>query len=127
LSDTATNLFLIALEDTHEIGYAKMRRDRTYDEFKGEKAIEIERIYVQQEFQKKKIGKLLMDECIKLARQEKNKWLWLAVNNENKKALGFYFAYGFETFGTKKFKLGTAIDEDLLMKLDLAQLKTNNP
>ena len=119
LSDVKTNLFLLASEDDNPIGYAKMRRDRIYDEFKGEKAIEIERIYVKNEYQKKKIGKLLMDRCIELAKQENNRWIWLGVNNENKKAMDFYPRYGFEIFGTKKFKLGTAEDEDFLMKLNL--------
>jgi ribosomal protein S18 acetylase RimI-like enzyme len=120
LSDTKTNLFLLALDDTSPIGYAKMRRDRNYDEFKREKAIEIERIYVKQEFQKKKIGKLLMDRCIELAKLEKSCWLWFGVNNENIKAMNFYTSYGFTIFGTKKFKLGNAEDEDNLMKLNLA-------
>jgi ribosomal protein S18 acetylase RimI-like enzyme len=119
LEDSTTNLFLLALEDNLAIGYAKMRRDRTYDEFNGTKAIEIERIYVKKEFQQKKIGKLLMDRCIELAKMEKNHWLWLGVNNENIKAMNFYTSYGFEIFGTKKFKLGNAEDEDNLMKLNL--------
>ncbi len=129
LADTSGNLFLLALEDAHTIGYAKMRRDRTYEDFKGEKAIEIERIYVKEEYQKKKIGKLLMDRCIELAKGEDNHWLWLGVNNENKKAMNFYVSYGFEIFGTKKFKLGAAEDEDFLMKLNLLsehQLRTKN-
>lgn len=117
VSDAFTNIFLLAYESEKLIGYAKMRRDRTYSEFQGEKAIEIERIYVKREFQGKKVGKLLMDRCIEIAKSENSVWLWLGVNNENIKATRFYFRYGFEVFGTKKFKLGNAEDEDLLMKL----------
>src|SRR6266576_2258501 len=40
LSDSTRNLFLLAQEDNQPIGYVKMRRDRTYEEFKGEKVIE---------------------------------------------------------------------------------------
>jgi len=115
--NTRINLFLVAADQARAIGYVKMRRDRTYDEFKNEKAIEIERIYVRKEFQEQKIGTMLMDRCIAIAKSENNRWLWLAVNDENEKAIKFYQKYGFKVFGTKKFKLGTAEDEDFLMKL----------
>ena len=117
LSASDTNLFLSARLNAKTIGYAKMRRDRTYDEFKGEKVIELERIYVKLEYQEKKIGKLLMDKCIEIAKSENSVWLWLGVNNENFKATQFYKKYGFRIFGTKKFQLGNAEDEDFLMKL----------
>jgi ribosomal protein S18 acetylase RimI-like enzyme len=125
LENASANIFLLAYHRQEAIGYVKMRRDRTYGEFKNEKAIEIERIYVKEEFQKKKIGKLLMDQCIEIAKAENNKWLWLGVNNENKKAMNFYKNYGFEIFGTKKFKLGNAEDEDFLMKLSLSSSDKN--
>src|SRR5437762_3276482 len=44
LLNVSNNLFLLAFANDHLTGYAKMRRDRTYDEFTGTKAIEIERI-----------------------------------------------------------------------------------
>lgn len=120
ISDTTVNVFLLAFVAQKSIGYAKMRRDRSYSEFNREKAIEIERIYVKREYHGKKIGKLLMDKCIEIAQSENSVWLWLGVNNENHKATRFYFRYGFEIFGTKKFKLGNAEDEDFLMKLKIS-------
>src|SRR6185295_7918913 len=47
ISDTKNNLFFLARHEGKIIGYVKMRRDRTYEEFKGARAIEIERIYVK--------------------------------------------------------------------------------
>jgi len=119
ISADDANIFFIVTGDNEAIGYAKLRRDRTYNEFRGMKNIEMERIYVKQKFQGLKLGKLLMDRCIEFAVNESCDWLWLAVNNENFKAISFYKKYGFITFGTKKFRLGNAEDEDLLMKLDL--------
>jgi len=114
-----TNIFFLALIDGETIGYAKMRRDRNYDEFNNEKVIEVERIYVRKECQGKKFGKLLMDHCIEAAKSENCTWIWLGVNEENYTAIRFYRKYGFEVFGTKQFKLGSAIDTDFLMKLRL--------
>ncbi|HRH65841.1 MAG TPA: GNAT family N-acetyltransferase [Bacteroidia bacterium] len=113
------NTFLFVLAGNNPVGYAKIRRDRTYDEFNGAKVIEVERIYVYRKFQKQKAGIALMDECLRIAREEKNEWIWLGVNIDNHKAINFYKRYGFEIFGSKMFKLGDAEDEDYLMKLKL--------
>ena len=80
----------------------------------------MERIYVLKKYQDKKIGKALMDESFRLAKAGNYEWIWLGVNEENYKAIEFYKRYGFEVFGTKQFILGTAVDEDLLMKCKIA-------
>jgi diamine N-acetyltransferase len=115
----AGNTFLLEYYNNELIGYVKLRTDRTYDEFKNESAIEIERIYVKHQYHGMKAGKALMDMSIDIAKKGNYAWLWLGVNDENNKAIDFYKKYGFTIFGTKTFKLGTAVDEDYLMKLKL--------
>jgi ribosomal protein S18 acetylase RimI-like enzyme len=114
--ENSTNIFFIAEYNDEPIGYCKMRNDRTYDEFKNEKAFEIERIYVLKSFQRKKVGKQLMDYSIDYARKNNYKWLWLGVNIDNITAIAFYKIYDFKIFGEKAFQLGTAVDNDYLMK-----------
>jgi ribosomal protein S18 acetylase RimI-like enzyme len=114
--ENPANTFLLASIDDQVIGYAKIRRDRTYDEFKGESAIEIERIYVFNQYQSQKVGKLLMDECLRISTEENFTWIWLGVNIDNHKAINFYRSYGFTVFGEKGFQLGDAVDTDYLMK-----------
>ncbi len=116
IEDFAINTFLIASTAEKIIGYAKLRRDRSYDEFKNETAIEIERIYVAKDWQGLKVGKVLMDNCLEIALNEKFYWIWLGVNIDNLKAINFYKQYGFEIFGEKSFQLGEANDSDYLMK-----------
>ncbi len=113
------NLFYLAFIEDEAVGYSKMRWDRSYDEFNGERAIEIERIYVLQSWQAKKIGKELMDHCLKYAIERNFQWLWLGVNIDNHKAIDFYKKYDFEIFGEKSFQLGEAVDNDYLMKRKL--------
>jgi diamine N-acetyltransferase len=110
------NTFFLAFAGDVAIGYCKMRCDRTYDEFKNEPAIEIERIYVLKSWHGKKAGKALMDRCIEYAEQQKYSWLWLGVNIDNVTAIDFYKKYGFTIFGEKSFQLGEAVDNDYLMK-----------
>lgn len=115
----AGNTFLLATYADETVGYVKLRTGRTYDEFKGARAIELERIYIKHQHHGKKWGKALMDKCIDIARNGKYEWLWLGVNTENHKAINFYKQYGFTIFGTKSFTLGAADDDDYLMKLKL--------
>jgi len=119
LKNDAVNTFLLAYAGDELAGYAKLRNDRTYEQLKGARALEMERIYVLKKFQDKKAGKAMMDESIQIARTGRYECLWLGVNQENFKAIDFYKRYGFEIFGTKQFILGTAVDEDFLMKLVL--------
>ena len=119
LSNTSSFTFLLIYVDEVLAGYAKLRNDRTCAELKDQKALELERIYVLKEFQDKKIGKALMDESIRISQEGGYDWIWLGVNQENFKAIEFYKRYGFEVFGTKKFILGTAVDDDFLMKMKL--------
>jgi ribosomal protein S18 acetylase RimI-like enzyme len=116
IENTEVNTYLLAVEDVLALGYAKMRNDRIYEEFRGERALEIERIYVRKEYQDKKIGKALMDRCLQIAAAENYRWLWLGVNIDNLKAINFYKRYGFTIFGEKAFQLGDAVDNDYLMK-----------
>ena len=52
------NTFYIAFIDQLAVGYIKLRRDRTYDEFKNQKTLEIERLYVLMEWQAEKLARL---------------------------------------------------------------------
>ena len=113
------NTFFVAISENKAVGYVKLRNDRTYEEFKNERVIELERLYVLKEWQKKKVGKALMDESLKMACEQRYKWMWLGVATENFKALKFYKQYGFTIFGEKIFKLGEALDTDFLMKKKL--------
>jgi len=113
------NTFLVAKAGPEVVGYAKLRRDRTHETFAKEQAIELERIYVACNYQDRKIGQALMDECLSIARKEGYAWFWLGVNIDNVKAIAFYKRYGFEIFGRKQFRLGNAVDDDYLMKLKL--------
>ena len=119
IKNSEVNTFLLAYVEDELAGYAKLRNDRTYDKLKGKRSLEMERIYVLKKFQDQKIGKALMDESLSISKQGKYEVIWLGVNQENIKAIDFYKKYGFEVFGTKKFILGTAVDEDFLMKKEL--------
>ena len=114
ISDAANTFFLVLLNDK-AIGYAKLRPSLFSEEIPYENAIEIERIYVQQEYQKQKIGEALMEFCIGYAKQKEFQFIWLGVWENNPKAIRFYEKCGFTTFGNHPFLFGDDLQNDILM------------
>lgn len=111
--------FYFAILDNKVIGYLKLNFGQSQTELKDDKALEIERIYVLKEFHGKKIGQILYDQAIKIARQKNADYVWLGVWEENPRAINFYKKNGFVEFDKHIFKLGNDEQTDIMMKLKL--------
>lgn len=101
------------------IGYLKLNTGQAQTELKQKNALEIERIYVLKEFQRQKVGQLLFEKAIEVAKKKNVEFLWLGVWEENPKAIRFYEKNGFKAFDKHAFLLGTDEQTDILMKLEL--------
>jgi len=110
------SLFFIAWEKEDPIGYLKVNSGNAQTELQDETALEIERIYVKSSHHGKKVGQLLYDKALEIAVEQKKKYLWLGVWEENHRAVGFYKKNGFEEFGKHVFRLGNEEQTDLMMK-----------
>jgi len=111
--------FYFATLNNEVIGYLKINFGPSQTELKDDKTLEIERIYVSKEFHGKKVGQLLYDKAIEIAKQKKSEYVWLGVWEENLRALSFYRKNGFVEFDKHIFKLGNDEQTDLMMKLKL--------
>jgi len=111
--------FYFAMLQNEVIGYLKINFGASQTELKDEKALEIERIYVSKEFHGKKVGQLLYDKAIEIAKEKNVDYVWLGVWEENHRALSFYRKNGFTEFDKHIFKLGNDEQTDLMMKLKL--------
>jgi len=111
--------FYFAELDNNAIGYLKINYGQSQTELQDDKALEIERIYVLKEFHGKKVGQLLYDHAIKIAKQKNADYVWLGVWEENHRAQKFYKKNGFVEFDKHKFKLGNDEQTDIMMKLKL--------
>ena len=58
-------------------------------------ALELQRIYVLNEYKQRHIGKLLLEKAIRIAQDEGATYLWLGVWEHNTKAIAFYLKQGF--------------------------------
>ena len=111
--------FYLAEDNSQVIGYLKINFGQAQTELKDEDALEIERIYVLQQYHGKKVGQLLYEKAIELAAEMKKQYVWLGVWEENNRALQFYKKNGFVEFDKHIFKLGDEEQTDIMMKLML--------
>jgi ribosomal protein S18 acetylase RimI-like enzyme len=109
--------FFFIKDGERNIGYLKLNMGPSQTELKDERALEIERIYVIQEYQGKKVGQQLYDKAIQVAKEKKAQYVWLGVWEENHKAIEFYNKNGFEVFDQHVFILGDEKQTDLMMRL----------
>jgi diamine N-acetyltransferase len=109
--------FYSAELDNKIIGYLKLNSGPSQTELKDNRALEIERIYVLKAFHGRKVGQLLLNKAMEIARQNRVEYVWLGVWEENQRALNFYKKNGFTEFDKHIFKLGDSRQTDLLMKL----------
>lgn len=113
------SVFYFAKIDEKVVGYLKLNFGQSQTELKNEKSIEIERIYVLKEFHGKKVGQILYDKAIEIAKRKEADFVWLGVWENNPRAIHFYKKNGFREFDTHVFKLGDDEQTDIMMKLRL--------
>lgn len=111
--------FYFAKDNEFIVGYLKITFHNGHELPQKEKGMEIERIYVSKTHLGTNVGKLLLEKSNLRAIENSCNYIWLGVWEHNPQAIRFYEKNGFIKFGTKKFKLGSDIQTDYLMKIDL--------
>lgn len=111
--------FYIAWEDQSPIGYLKVNAGQAQTELQDENSLEIERIYVLSAYHGKKVGQLLYEKALEIARLLKKSSIWLGVWEENLRAIKFYTRNGFVAFDQHIFKMGDDEQIDIMMKKKL--------
>jgi ribosomal protein S18 acetylase RimI-like enzyme len=111
--------FYFAMIDGKTIGYLKINFGPAQTELQEDKGVEIERIYVLKEFQGLKVGKLLFEKAVQLAKERNAEYVWLGVWEKNLKAIAFYEKQGFVLFDKHPFQFGDEEQTDLMMKFVL--------
>lgn len=114
--------FYLANLNKQTVGYLKINFGDAQTEIQDPQALELERIYVLKEFQGRKIGQLLYEKTLEIAKQAKVNYIWLGVWEENLGALKFYEKNGLKAFSKHIFMLGNDPQTDIMMKIEL-----NNP
>ena len=111
--------FFIAKLNEKAIGYLKINFGNAQSDFKDPKGMEIERIYILNDYFGQNVGKMLLDKALESARKKNLNYVWLGVWEKNPRAIRFYEKNGFVRFGNHSFKFGNDTHTDILMKLNL--------
>ena len=101
------------------VGYFKLNFNLAQTEFKSQNSFELERIYVLDKFQGKKIGESILQKVFAIASTEKKDFVWLGVWQKNFGAIQFYKKHGFQIVGSHPYFIGSDKQIDWLMKYSL--------
>ena len=104
------------------VGYLKLNTGTAQNEILPESSLEIERIYVDANYQVQKIVQQLLDFAINKAQEQGLDLVWLGVWEHNERARRFYERYGFVNFSKHVFYLGSDKQTDILMQLRIVFL-----
>lgn len=118
LSDSNTEFFFV-YSGEELAGYMKLNEAPSQSDVNDKTSLEIERIYVLSKYQSEGLGALLMDKAISIAKERGKEYIWLGVWEKNEKALAFYKKHGFHKIGEHSFVIGSDVQTDHLMRLDL--------
>ncbi|HUX70350.1 MAG TPA: N-acetyltransferase [Cellulomonadaceae bacterium] len=81
--------------------------------------IELSKFYVHPAHHGQGVADALMQVVLDVARRGQRVSLWLGVNNENARARRFYLRHGFTVVGTKHFRVGDRLEDDVVLEQDL--------
>ncbi|MCB9134587.1 MAG: GNAT family N-acetyltransferase [Anaerolineales bacterium] len=109
-------VFMIAEMEGETAGYAKLLVGSREPGIKGEKPVELVRIYTRKKVFGQGVGAALMQACLTEAIRLGGDVIWLGVWEHNPRAIRFYQKWGFEKVGTHAFLLGDDLQTDWIMQ-----------
>lgn len=101
----ASNLFHILFYQEKAVGYSKAVLNTDCPDHPGFAAMKLDRLYFLPEFVGLSLGSTLLHHLLQIARNEKQKGIWLYVWTENHRAVRFYEKSGFNIVGKYDFHL----------------------
>jgi ribosomal protein S18 acetylase RimI-like enzyme len=108
--------FYFIYSDSKLAGYIKINYAPAQSDINDPESVEVERIYVRNEYKGKGLGKVLMEYAFQQAKQNKKAYVWVGVWEKNVNAITFYEKIGFKEAGQHSFRIGNELQSDLIMK-----------
>jgi len=91
-------VYMVAYRESKAVGFFMIKNQDCPIALDGN-AVELKQIYVLANEFGTGLGKQLLSEVIRCARQLNKNWVWLSVSDLNTRAQSFYGKHGFEPFG----------------------------
>jgi ribosomal protein S18 acetylase RimI-like enzyme len=112
-------VYLLAELDNLLVGFALLHLNHGPDNTELSGPVEVVRFYVAKEWHGHGVAQALMSACVEVASRRGGCTLWLAVWQENARAIAFYRKAGFTVAGRVTFRLGSQLQNDHMMTLAL--------
>ncbi len=103
------NYYLIAYYNELPVGYTKLKFNSSFNDNKNSNQTQLQKIYVLNEFTGHYVGKKMIEESMKIARDNKFDLMWLVVQDINYRAIKFYEKYSFVKDQKYHYTIGTKI------------------
>ncbi|TDM02484.1 GNAT family N-acetyltransferase [Macrococcus carouselicus] len=100
-------------------GYLKLNIRDAQSEDMGNRALEVERIYIRSAFHRQGIGQALMKKAYEVAAAKEKSRIWLGVWEHNAQAIAFYKKEGFQKTGEHVFMMGDDPQTDFIYEKEL--------
>jgi ribosomal protein S18 acetylase RimI-like enzyme len=112
---------LLMEEGGRLIAYTQVRRHTPPGCVTGEAPVEIGRFYVDRPWHGRGLAQRLMNAALDAVRELGGRTAWLAVWERNPRAIAFYEKSGFRDVGSQIFRLGSDLQTDRVMLMDLSR------
>ena len=119
------NVYLLAFSDGEPAGFAKIKKYSLNEHIESVAQMELQKIYVLQEYHGKGIGTALLKEVKNVAKEVYPDYIWLDTHISNESAIRLYEKNGFKKIGKYFFTIGTQTFEYHVMGLPVAFRVTN--
>ncbi|MUK88706.1 GNAT family N-acetyltransferase [Ornithinibacillus sp. L9] len=114
LSNVSSEFFFVYVRN-EVAGYIKVNTNEAQSEEMGDEALEIERIYIKNQYQKHGLGKYMLNHTMDMAREKNKRKIWLGVWEKNENAIAFYKKMGFAQTAAHAFYMGDDKQTDFIM------------
>ncbi|MEM9984125.1 MAG: GNAT family N-acetyltransferase, partial [Bacteroidota bacterium] len=94
------NAYFIAKKEEKALGYLRLAWGEPMKPIQDQHLLEINRLYVAQEYQGRGVAQRLMDFAIRYGKERGFQGLWLSTWKRRSRSLTFYNKYDFEPVGT---------------------------
>ncbi len=118
LEDESSQTFILTI-DGKRAAFLKINFFPSQTDLNEEEGMELQRIYVLEEFKRKGLGRTLVEYTLGLGRDHKCAYIWLSAWKKNPSAISFYEKMGFYKAGTRQFKMGEELQSDYILKKEL--------
>jgi GNAT superfamily N-acetyltransferase len=115
-------VFFVAQMQQQLVGYAKLYVGSSLGAEPGadlRTRAELQRLYVQEDWQGTGLGAALLRRCFEEARQRGCRSLVLSVWDKNEKAQEFYRRKGFKQIGETEYRVGQDVQNDFILRKGL--------